>query len=287
MIKKLALSLVCLSAAVAATPAFADRAIGTEWFEVEGGAVRLIRASTPEDDGTYKAGLEFQLEPGWHTYWRYPGEAGIPTEANFNGSTNLANAELLFPAPKRYSDGFSTSLIYDGNVILPLKLQRQSDARTTVLNMTVTFGVCQHICIPEQQELSLVLPRHTTEDAEADAIIEAAFAKLPAQANGNAPVTEIAVVPTDSTPVITFSAPVSTTESTAYDLFVEGPEGSYNSVPKRLESSDHIARWQLPLTGFPKDLQELDLRLTLITPQGAVEQEAALSLPPRAKEKRS
>ena len=51
----------------------------TDWAEVQGGAVRLI-ADGPLHEGHYLAGLEFLLEPGWHTYWRYPGEAGIPPQ---------------------------------------------------------------------------------------------------------------------------------------------------------------------------------------------------------------
>lgn len=282
---KTAFSLMAVLAVSLSSPAVADLAIGTEWQRMEGGAVRLIRASTAEPDGTYKAGLEFKLEPGWHTYWRYPGEAGIPTEATFSGSTNLADAELLFPAPKRYSDGFSTSLVYKDRVVLPLVLQRESANRTAVVNMTVSFGVCQHICIPAEQQLSLVLPRTGATNPDADAIINSAFASLPTRTTDEAgPFSKVEIVEGEAKPVLAIAAAVSAPKD-AVDLFVEGPAGSYNGVPELVEMDETMAHWHLPLTGFPRSQDGLDLTLTLVTPEVSVEHKTHIPLPDEVKKK--
>jgi hypothetical protein len=71
-------------------------AAASEWVTVKGGAVRLITAGPPEN-GTYWAGLEFQLEPGWHTYWRYPGEAGIPPQIAWTATSNIKDKDSSVP----------------------------------------------------------------------------------------------------------------------------------------------------------------------------------------------
>ena len=87
----------------------------SQWFQATGGEVRLIAAGgPPEADGTYRAALEIRAQDGWKTYWRYPGDSGIPTSADFSGSGNVAAATLAFPAPERHEDPYSTTIGYEG-----------------------------------------------------------------------------------------------------------------------------------------------------------------------------
>ena len=62
-------------------------------------AMRLIAGSSAAP--TASAGIEIRLKPGWHTYWRYPGDAGVPPRFDFAGSRNLESATVLWPAPRR------------------------------------------------------------------------------------------------------------------------------------------------------------------------------------------
>ncbi len=64
-------------------------------------AVRLIAGSQPAGAAVIRAGIEIKLKPGWHTYWRYPGDAGVPPRFDFQGSKNVKAVEVLWPAPQR------------------------------------------------------------------------------------------------------------------------------------------------------------------------------------------
>src|SRR3974390_3241401 len=85
------------------------------------GAIRLIagswrdRASAP-----VRAGIEIRLKPGWHTYWRYPGDAGVPPRFDFSGSRNVGAVTVLWPAPRRMAEQGLSIIGYTGDVILPL-----------------------------------------------------------------------------------------------------------------------------------------------------------------------
>ncbi len=251
----------------------------SEWVIVQGGAVRLIRASEPNADGTYRGGIEFRLEDGWHTYWRYPGEAGIPTEASFVNSVNLASAELMFPAPEAYSDGFSTSLIYSDKVVLPLLIKRMDEKRPAIVNANLTFGICKDICVPGQAEVSLILPANATKDEAADKIVSAAFAEVPI-AQGDMPslFPKIAVTGEGKDRVVKISAKVHAKDKSP-SLFIEGPEGSYHGVPELTSVKKGRASWTLPFIGLPEDKSEIELRLTLVTNDGAFEETQVINVP--------
>src|SRR6185436_9769338 len=84
-------------------------------------ALRLIAGSsaTPERAPT-RAGIEIKLKNGWHTYWRYPGDAGVPPRFDFAGSQNVKSVEVLWPAPQRIPEQGLVAIGYTGDVILPL-----------------------------------------------------------------------------------------------------------------------------------------------------------------------
>src|SRR6476660_5184175 len=68
-------------------------------------AVRLIAGDTKSvGDAPLRAGIEIRLAPGWKTYWRYPGDSGVPPRFDFSGSDNLARAKVLYPAPHLFTD---------------------------------------------------------------------------------------------------------------------------------------------------------------------------------------
>lgn len=262
---------------VPVTSAFSSNV--SEWVIVQGGAVRLLRASEPNADGIYRGGVEFRLESGWHTYWRYPGEAGIPTEASFVNSVNVAEAELLFPAPETYNDGFSTSLIYTDKVILPLLIKRFNDGRPAVLNADLTFGICKDICIPGQVEVSMILPTKSAKDEIADKLVQDAFAKLPiGQGDMPSQFSATKIVGKGKDRTLNFTAKIPRGDK-APELFVEGPAGSYHGVPSLDSVKKGKAKWSLSYNGLPEDVSKLDLRLTLVTTDGAYEETQSVEVP--------
>src|SRR6516165_3721570 len=98
------------------------RSATSSWVAGQHCAARLVSAVEATGSSTLvDVGLELRLTPGWHTYWRNPGDAGIPPAIDWNGSENFAGAEVAWPAPKRLPPvgGLETVGYVDG-VVLPI-----------------------------------------------------------------------------------------------------------------------------------------------------------------------
>ena len=107
-----------LLAAVAARPA---DAAATAWAKHEFARARLVSAvSAVGDLQQVRLGLHLKLESGWWTYWRSPGDAGLPAQVDWSGSENLAEATLLWPAPQRHTLLGIETFGYEGEVLLPV-----------------------------------------------------------------------------------------------------------------------------------------------------------------------
>lgn len=239
----------------------------TDWSEVHGGAVRLIAAG-PIQDGHYLAGLEFLLEPGWHTYWRYPGEAGIPPQISTDGSTNIKTLEVLYPVPERYSDGFSQSIVYHDGIVLPIRVVPEDPDRPVSLHVEVFFGICKDICVPGDAAGSLVLSADADTDALAGRLIQRDLNRVPA-----APAPEglrvSAVTLNASGDRLVIEA--QTGDALDADLFAAAPQGSYIALPSPAQRSAGKAVWTLPTKGLATTGSDATLRLVLSAGGKAVE----------------
>jgi DsbC/DsbD-like thiol-disulfide interchange protein len=205
--------------AVTIVPSFA--AIG-DWAGEGNAKVRLVAAGVG-DDGRLAAGVEIVLEPGWKTYWRSPGDAGVAPVADFSASTNLATpVDMAFPVPHRVDDGYAISNVYQDRVIFPLSVLVADPARPTTLAVALDIGVCAEICIPEHYELSLDIAAGES-DSEASAILAVVQAQLPGKPEpGVFAVTGAARAGgTDKRPVFAFD--IVAPDITEAEVFVEGP----------------------------------------------------------------
>ena len=266
-----ALAMLALSSAAAVAGT-------TSWSASMGGDIRLISAGDQQvPAGALAAGLQLRLKKGWKTYWRFPGDSGIPTTADFSGSINLASADLAFPAPQRYFDGYSTSIGYQGEVVLPIAVRPVDPAMPVFVNVTVSYGVCAAICVPVEDDLSLVMSASGPPDEAAAGLIARAQARVPRPAFPGDRLSVLSVSLDDQQPRnFTFTAKLGTPKAPT-DLFVEGPEGSYLSVPTLQAIDGEIATWTLPLDGLVHEGDSASLRLTLVNGSTAIEQEWPLS----------
>src|SRR2546423_11389478 len=106
-------------------------------------AARLI-AGSQAIGGTapLRAGIEIRLKPGWHTYWRYPGDAGVPPQFDFKASQNVKAVEVLWPAPERLPEAGGISIIgYAHDVILLLRIVPQDRAKPIVLRLKLDYAI--------------------------------------------------------------------------------------------------------------------------------------------------
>jgi DsbC/DsbD-like thiol-disulfide interchange protein len=238
----------------------------TDWSEVQGGAVRLI-SSGPLEKDHYLAGLEFLLEPGWHTYWRYPGEAGIPPLVTLVDSENLKDFEILYPTPERYSDGFSESIVYHHGIVLPIRISPEDPNEKVRLSFEIFFGICSDICVPGDADLTLEFNPNAQVDKLAARLISRDLATVPNAASVDGLRVESVALSGDRLVIV-----ANVGDASSADLFAEGPEGSFIGLPKLINHTDGIATWNLSTKGLATTKTDRKLRLVLSTTEKAVEQ---------------
>ncbi len=128
------------------------------------------------DRGTHMAAVRLTLAPGWKTYWRAPGEGGIPPQINFSGSRNVTAAETHFPAPEVFYANGLRSIGYSKQVVLPIEFAVPDRGRAAQLTARMDIGVCEDICMPMSLNIRATLPS----DGARDGVILDALAARPA-----------------------------------------------------------------------------------------------------------
>src|SRR5271163_5124622 len=117
-------------------PAGAHAQDASDWDTQPHTAARLIAGSPIKIAGAafLRAGVEIRLDPGWKTYWRDPGDSGVPPSFDFSGSENVKSVSVEWPAPERFADGAGgNSIGYLDHVILPLRIAAVNTGKPTSL----------------------------------------------------------------------------------------------------------------------------------------------------------
>ena len=130
------------------------------WDDDLQSAARLIAARAHNESGgrVFRAGVEIKLKEGWKTYWRYPGDSGVPPVLDFSKSQNVKAVTVLYPAPTRFPDGAGgNSIGYKGDVILPLHVVPQDAGKPVTLDLKLDYAVCEKLCVPAEAKLELLL----------------------------------------------------------------------------------------------------------------------------------
>ena len=122
-------------------------------------AARLIAGSPAAGSSVLRAGIEIRLKSGWHTYWRYPGDAGVPPQFDFKASQNLKSVNVLYPAPLRMVEDGASIIGYLSNVVLPLRIVPQDAGKPVALRLKLGYAVCEKLCVPAEAKPELTLAR--------------------------------------------------------------------------------------------------------------------------------
>lgn len=144
--------------ALAAMPHPARAADASAWSQDTKSAVRLIAGAndmTSAKGAPLRAGIEIKMDRGWHTYWRYPGDSGVPPRFSFAGSDNIKAAMVRFPAPVLFSDGGGQSIGYSDSVILPVTIVPNDPARPVIARLKIEYAVCEKLCVPAEGKAEL------------------------------------------------------------------------------------------------------------------------------------
>ncbi len=110
------------------------------------------------EDGVHYAALHVVLKDGWKTYWRAPGDAGVPPLFDWSDSQNLGGTVEHWPVPEVFDSGFMTTVGYTRELVLPIEVHPAAPGADVVLSGRMTIGVCHEVCMPVQRELSGLLP---------------------------------------------------------------------------------------------------------------------------------
>jgi DsbC/DsbD-like thiol-disulfide interchange protein len=157
-------------------PARAADESASAWAEDSRSAVRLIAGTNKTGGSHLRAGIEIKLQPGWKTYWRYPGDSGVPPRFDFSGSDNLKYVKVLYPAPHLFADDAGNSLGYKDSVIFPLQITAQQPGKPVRLRLNLEYAACEKLCIPAEGRAELILGDG---DSALDGALTAAEARVP------------------------------------------------------------------------------------------------------------
>ena len=227
-------------------------------------AARLIAGATSD-----RAGIEIRLMPGWKTYWRYPGDSGIPPRFDFSGSQNVKSVTVRYPAPQRLTDESGTTIGYKHDVVFPLDIVKEDAGKPVTLRMKVDYGVCSKICEPADSagELALGGPGAFADRVAAN---DETVPK-PAKVGGKGDLSVTAARRDGNRIVVDVAAPAGADA----DLFAEGPTPEWAlPVPTRLAgAAPGVQRFSFDLDGLPPGAKPdgATLLLTAVSGDQAIE----------------
>jgi DsbC/DsbD-like thiol-disulfide interchange protein len=233
------------------------------WQQDGHSAVRLLAGS--RTGPVLLGGIAFQLQPGWKTYWRTPGDSGVPPRFDFSKSENIEAVTVLWPAPVKFDDGAGGhSLGYHGQIILPLRIVAKNADKPVTLRAAINYAVCEKLCIPV--EANAELPISSVASTE-DSALFAALETVPKPANVGDP-NPLTIRDVKREGKSTVLVDVVSPDSRELSLVVEGPTPDWGlPVPKLLEHSPPgVKRFAFQLEGLPPgtDPAGAALKLTLV-----------------------
>jgi DsbC/DsbD-like thiol-disulfide interchange protein len=265
-----ALIVVCGLAMSLAAPARADDA--SPWVDDLSSSMRLIAGAKQSGADYLRAGIEIKLKPGWHTYWRYPGDSGVPPRFSFSGSDNVATVKVLYPAPHAFTDDAGTTIGYKGNVIFPLRVFPRQQDRPVTLHLKIEYAVCEKLCVPVEANAVLKLPG---EAGPNDATLAAAEAMVPKPVSAaEAGLTARIASDNKIKPLVFVDLAAST--GLPVELFVEGPTPEWAlPIPKPAQGAPAGHQYfGFDLDGLPPGVNPkgpYELTFTIVTGGHATE----------------
>jgi DsbC/DsbD-like thiol-disulfide interchange protein len=255
----------------------AHAADASDWDEDLQTAARLIAARQGVGVAAHvlRAGIEIRLKPGWKTYWRYPGDSGIPPVIDFSASRNVKIVTVLFPAPTRFPDGAGGSSIgYVNDVVFPVHVVVQDATKPTVLRLKLNYAACEKLCIPAEAELELVL---TGKASALEQAVAAAEARVPKSAaiGEDGPLAIRAVQREGGAGKPRMLVDVAAPAGAEVLLFAEGPTKQWAlPLPEPVDGAPAgLRRFAFALDGLPPGAKAAGatLRLTAVAGEAAIE----------------
>ena len=130
--------------------------------------------------------LHVELDEGWKTYWRSPGEGGIPPTFDWSESSNIDDIEWHWPMPSRYSIQGIDTVGYQGSLTFPLMVQLSPDAAQAHISGTLTMSSCTTVCVLTDYPIDLQVELDTLAvDSDRAFAFNQAMGKVPREYDSN------------------------------------------------------------------------------------------------------
>ncbi len=259
-----------LTAALLAAPGGTLSADGWKETAWSKGYMSRSRLLAGKAGGKTFAGVEIELGQGWKTYWRSPGEGGVPPRFDWKESENLAAAKVFYPAPRRFTDAAGDTIGYLGSVIFPVEIEPRDPGKPVHLRLSLEYGICKQICVPSEAMLDLVVDEATTGLPDA---LEAALGRVPrraAERRSADPILEaVNATSAGGAPHLLISARFPGGAAGA-DVFLETAEGAYVPPAPIVDRNGDTVRFSVEIedAGAP---DRRGLTVTLVSEAGASE----------------
>ncbi|KIC46489.1 hypothetical protein RA28_01465 [Ruegeria sp. ANG-S4] len=220
--------------------------------------------------GTYQGALRLTLKDGWKTYWRAPGDAGIPPQFNWAGSGNVGDIKIIWPAPSVFDQNGLQSIGYADQLVLPVEITPKNPAKPVRLRGEMDLGVCKDVCVPGRLGFD-----HTLDSqAGRNPAIAAALAQRPFSAReAGVAETECRLKPTDDGMQI--EAHIKMPSAGGAEIAVIEPGNPMlwaSQADTTRQGSTLIARSEvISATGGPFALDRSEVRITVLGADHAVD----------------
>ena len=229
---------------------------------------KLSMLSGGQGGDIWQAGVLIELEPNWKTYWRVPGDTGIPPQFDWTGSKNSSAIEVGYPVPSRFQDAGGESIGYHDQVLFPLSVKPQKPGEMVHLQLNMFFAVCNEICIPAKTKAELLL-----NSSNINPNLENWQLRVPRfAATGDAPlVTAARIELREDKPMLVLNL-----ARAAQDIFVESETSAYFGKPQFeiAPGEAWLPIWNLSDAG---KLRGVPLKATLSFGNSGIEQMLAIN----------
>ncbi|MFD2204341.1 protein-disulfide reductase DsbD family protein [Kiloniella antarctica] len=213
------------------------------WIDTDFSRIRIVSGQeTLGEQGQVMLGLQFELEEGWKTYWRTPGDAGFPVSLTLEGSENLSSWEFFWPVPHRFTLFGLDTFGYSQEVVFPFRIKAQDPSKDVLIKGQVSYLLCQEICIPFDVEVQMRLPAGEAFPSLEESIVSQYVEQVPGLGAEVGLSIENSFLRGEGDQLTLVATGVSKSNPfISPDIIVEGPPGFSFSSPK-VKLSDNSTR---------------------------------------------
>ncbi len=225
-------------------------------------SLRLLNAGKHDD--IWRSGVHITMQEGWKTYWRVPGDGGVPPSFDWSGSDNVASTSVMMPLPHRFTDENGEGIGYKTEVVFPVDVTPKDPSKPARLDLKIFYAVCNDICVPVQAAVQVDVEASTVSAADKFRLRVARAAVPVKPESGRLEVTSLKQVDAGGKRALEVSMTGIKSPAEA-DIFVEAAGDSYFRKPELISQSGNGGTWRIAIDSYGEavSLAGKSVRLTI------------------------